>query len=75
MIPPKSHPKYRQLVTGELSPEFKLFAFSMCVSRNKRFVEHEGKTSASIAIAIDDVYAFLEKYERTVETDLKSIFE
>jgi len=74
MIPPKTHPRYRQLVTGELSPSFQAFAFSMCVSRNRRQVEHEGKSPDSIAAAIDDIHAFLAKFESVLEPDMKSIF-
>ena len=75
MVPPKTHPRYRQLVTGEFSPSFQAFAFSMCVSRNKRQVEHEGKSPASISTAIEDIYAFVVKFEAVLEADLKAIFQ
>jgi hypothetical protein len=74
MIPTKNHPRIRQLVLGEISPSFEAFAFSMCVSRNRRQVEMEGKAPAAVEKAVSDVHEFMSKYESVLAADLKSIF-
>jgi hypothetical protein len=74
MLPPKSHPRLRQLVTGEYSYSFQVFAGSMCVSRNLREVQKSSGSPEAVAAAIDDVYAFFTKFESVLAADLKAIF-
>jgi hypothetical protein len=74
MIPPKSHPRFKQLVTGEFSHSFQVFAGSMCISRNLREVQKSGGSPQAVAAAIDDVYAFFVKFESVLAADLKAIF-
>jgi hypothetical protein len=74
MVPAINHPRYRQLVTGELTFQFQAYAMSMCVSRNIRMVEKEGKSPTAIKKAIDDVYAFIVKYESVLQADIAAIF-
>lgn len=74
MIPPKSHPRYRQLVTGEFTHPFKAFAGSMCVSQNLRSVKNSGGSPESIEAAVNDVYAFFVRFESTLVDDIKAIF-
>lgn len=74
MIPAKSHPRLKQLVTGEYNHSFKSFAGSMCISRNQRAVRMAGGSPEAVASAIDDVYAFLTKHEQALDDDIKAIF-
>jgi hypothetical protein len=74
MIPPKSHPRYKQLVTGEFTHSFQVFAGSMCVSRNSRNVQASGGSPEAVAAAVEDVYAFFVKFESVLTADIKAIF-
>jgi hypothetical protein len=74
MLPGKIHPRYRQLVTGKFEHQFQVLAGGLCVSRNLRAVKLAGESADSISAAIDDVYAFFSKYEKTLEPDIKVIF-
>ena len=74
MIPPKTDPKWGQLVRGELQHPFKALVGAMCVSRIVRFVEKEGATPEVIEMAIDDIHAFFTKLEVALADDIKAIF-
>lgn len=74
MLPPKSDPKWQQLVCGELNHPFKAFVGAMCVSRIVRFVQKEGTTPEAIELAIDDIHTFFSKLEVALTDDIKVIF-
>jgi len=74
MIPPKSHPRFRQLVTGELNHSFKSISTSMFGTLLVRRVQAANQAPAAIIAAIDEVAVFFDKYESIVSDDLKSIF-
>ena len=46
----------------------------MCVSRNVREVERNGKSQAAVRAAIEDVHAFLVKFEHVLQEDISAIF-
>lgn len=74
MVPPKSHPRYKELVTGQFSHSFRLLPAGMCVARNLRAVRLEGGGSELLQNAIEDVHTFFSKYEPIMTDDLKAIF-
>jgi CheY-like chemotaxis protein len=74
MVPPKTHPRFKQLVTGEFTYSFRALAGSMCVSRNQREVRRSGKDEKAVAAAIDDVHAFFVKFEKALAADIDAIF-
>lgn len=74
MMPPKSHPRWKQLVTGDLKHPFKALSGAMCVSRIVRFVQKEGATPEAIELAISDLQEFFSKLEGPLAEDLKEIF-
>lgn len=74
MIPDKSHPRFRQLVTEEYAHSFQNFTAGMCVSRNQRLVREAGRTPESILNATETVHGFFVKYEELFAADLKIIF-
>lgn len=74
MVPPKTHKRFRQLVTGEFTHSFRLLPAGMCVARNLRAVRLDGSGSSLVDTAIDDVHAFFTKYEAIMGDDLKAIF-
>ncbi len=74
MVPEKSHPLYRQLVTGESSHAFQVFSANMCISNNQRKVRASGNDPAVIEEAVNDLHAFFVKFESVFGDELKKFF-
>jgi hypothetical protein len=74
MVPPKSHPRYRQLVTGEYSHSFKSVSTSMLVSLHIRRVQASQKNPEAIAAGVEAISVFFSKYEDLLTDDLNAIF-
>lgn len=74
MIPPKTHPRWAQLASGELKHSFRALSGAMCVSRIVRFVQKEGASSEVIELAVNDLHEFFSKLEDSLAPDLKEIF-
>lgn len=74
MIPPKSDPRWKQLLTGDLQHSFAAASAAMCVSRNRRRLLQDSSAEA-VQKGVDDVHAFFSKFESIVADDLKAIFE
>ena len=74
MIPPKDHPTWRLLVTGERVHSFKALSAAMCVARIVRFVQKEGGSPEAVELAVDDLHAFFRKLESLLADDIKAIF-
>lgn len=74
MIPPKHHPTWKALVTGERVHSFKALSAAMCVSRIVRFVQKEGGSRAAVELAVEDLHAFFAKLEATLGEDLRALF-
>lgn len=75
MVPDKSHPRYRELVTGQFEHTFQVFSANMCISNNQRKVRAANSSPQSIAEAISDLHAFFSKFESVFADELKLIFK
>jgi hypothetical protein len=71
MIPPKSDPCWKALVTGQLQHQFKLASLAMCIARNQRQVK---QNPAAADQGIEDIYSFCSKFEKLVESELQTAF-
>lgn len=74
MVPPVTHPIWRQLVTGERSHAFHSLSAAMCTARIIRFVHREGGREDAIALGVGDLHAFFCKCEPTLAEDLQALF-
>jgi hypothetical protein len=74
MIPPKSHPTWKELVKGQRRHQFKALSAAMCVSRIVRFVQKEGASPAAVELAVEDLHAFFAKLEGMLGEDLEALF-
>lgn len=74
MVPPVSHPVWRQLVTGERVHQFEAVSASMCTARIIRFVRREGGSPAAVELGIRDLHAFFTKCEAVLASDIRRLF-
>lgn len=74
MVPPITHPVWRELVIGERTYAFHAISAAMCTARIIRFVTHEGSTEDAIALGIRDLHAFFTKCEPALMEDLQALF-
>jgi len=73
MIPPKSDPRWAALLKGEINYRFSSAAASMlffCLRSKMR----ADSSPATLQQCIDEAHVFLTKYERTLQPDIKAIF-
>jgi hypothetical protein len=75
MIPGKTNIQWRNLLTGKIKHEFKLFSAGMCVNRNIRDVEKSNYNEDVIQNSIHEVYTFFCKYENILTDDIKVLFK
>jgi len=74
MLPPKSNPKWKELVCGKLHKlSFTFLATKFFVTRVTGVAKND-PSPETIARLIDEAYAFFEKNERLVEKDILAIF-
>ena len=73
MIPSKTDPRWKKLVTGELDHQFKMTAAGMCVSRNQRMYKRES-TDTVMTSAVENLHEFFTKFEKIAEDDIKALF-
>ena len=73
MIPPKSHPIWKLLVTNRISHDFKLVTGSMLVETLVRKVQRDNSPE-TIESCIDDAHEFFEDFEDVFHEDIKDIF-
>ncbi len=71
MMPDKSDSRWKALVQGKISHNFAFVAAGLCVSRNQRALRMNMTDEAK---AVDDVYAFFEKYQKVLSGDITAIF-
>jgi len=74
MIPPKTDPRWKNLIEGNIQHTFKLVSAGMCLARNQRHV-HLNPNPETLQAAIDEVHAFFTKYENLLAEDLPVIFK
>jgi len=72
MIPPKTAPCWKALLTGQTPAKFKMAALAMCVARNQRQALQD---PASLDKCVDEVHLFCTKFERLVEQELNVVFD
>jgi len=71
MLPPKNDQRWKDLLTGKITHQFKAFSAGMCISRLCREVK---KDPANMPMALDEIYAFFVKYEAIATEDITAIF-
>ena len=73
MLPPKTHPRWRELVLGKVRVRFSLLATQFFVTR----VNGRAKIDPSpenIERLIDEAYSFFSKNEKFAKNDVFAIF-
>jgi hypothetical protein len=73
MVPPKTHPTWAALLQGRLEHKFGNAAASMLLFQLKSDLRKDSSLSAQDR-ATNTMHAFFTKYERTLQTDIKAIF-
>jgi hypothetical protein len=71
MVPPSTHSMWAKLITGDVSYKFRQASASMLFFNLQR--EYK-KSPANLNQLIQQARAFFEKYERTLQSDIQSIF-
>ena len=74
MIPEKTDPRWKDIVEGKISREFKAVAAGLCVSRNQRAYRLD-RSPETMSKCIDELIAFFTRYESISQDDLKALFE
>jgi len=73
MIPPKTDPRWVPLLKGEINHRFSSAAASMLFFGLRTKLKTDG-SAAALQQAIEEAHGFLAKYERTLQPDIRSIF-
>ena len=73
MIPPKPDPRWAALVKGEINHRFSSAAASMLFFGLRSKLKFDS-SAATVEQCTDEAWAFLAKYERTLQQDIKAIF-
>jgi hypothetical protein len=71
MLPAASHPKWAQLVKGEVSYNYKFLALKIALTRYQQKVKFD---SAQLQPAINELVDFFKKNENLLADDIKTIF-
>jgi hypothetical protein len=73
MIPPKTDPKWAALLRGDINYRFSSASASMLFFCLRAKVKSDS-SAAVLEECIDQAHVFLTKYERTLQQDIKGIF-
>jgi hypothetical protein len=73
MIPPKTDPKWATLLKGDVSYRFSSAAASMLFFCLRAKVK-SNNSATTLQQCADEAHAFFTKYERTLQQDIKAIF-
>lgn len=75
MLPPKTHPRWKDLVRGKLKKDITLhfLATQFFLTRVIGIAARDPSPGRTAAL-IDEAYAFFEKNEKLVKTDIVAIF-
>ena len=74
LLPPKNHPKWRELVCGKLkNAPLKFIATKFFIARLTGLARNDSSPE-TISRLIDEAHAFFLKNERLVEKDIVAIF-
>ncbi len=71
MIPDKTRPEWRFLVTGYKQYKLTNYVLQMKVYQAIKNIKNNKKT---VQTAIDEIHSLCEKYELAVKNDMKTIF-
>jgi hypothetical protein len=71
MLPAASHPKWAQLVKGEVSYNYKFLALKIALTRYQQKVKFD---SSQLQPAINELVEFFKKNENLLADDIKTIF-
>jgi len=75
MLPPKSHPRWKDLVRGKLQKNLSLhFLATQFFLTRVIGVAKRDPTPQRIMALVDEAYAFFEKNEKLVKRDIVAIF-
>lgn len=73
MMPPKTHPKWKQLVQGQVPIQIQFLAFNALTKTLSVRCKLDA-SPANIDACVDRLYEFAQKYESTLANDFKKIF-
>ena len=73
MVPDKNDSRWKQIVKGELSREYKTVAAGLCVARNQRAYRMDS-SPATMDKCVDELVAFFTRYEKLAAEDLAGLF-
>lgn len=73
MLPPKSHPRWKELVCGKTRVNFSLLATKFFMARVTGAARND-PSPENISRLIDEAYSFLSKNEKFALKDIESIF-
>lgn len=71
MLPAATHPKWAQLVKGEVSYNYKFLALKIALTRYQQKVKFN---DAELQPAINELFEFFKKNESLLADDIKTIF-
>lgn len=74
MIPPRTHPAWRTLISQEEHQNFKFLALKFLMNRLRGRLAMDD-SPAALDTCVGELHAFAVKHERFVEADLKPVFE
>lgn len=72
MVPPKSHPVLRALVTGEAKPDLQCLALKILLGRLQMTTRFD-PSEANVTAQISALHEFFEKNESLAQRDLRAI--
>lgn len=72
-MPPKTHPKWADLVLGRINHKFSKAAASMLLFQLRCDLKQDA-SPAALQRAVDQLHAFCEKYQGMLRDDLHAIF-
>jgi len=73
MLPPKTHPKWKELVCGKLKVSFTLLATKFFVTRVTGRAKID-PSAENVERLIDEAFAFFKKNEKLAQKDIFAIF-
>jgi hypothetical protein len=73
MIPPKTDPRWASLLKGDINHRFSSAAASMLFFCLRSRLKAES-SAAAMEQAVEEARTFFLKYERTLEPDIRTIF-
>ena len=74
MIPDKTDERWKDIVEGKISKNFKTVAAGLCVSRNQRAYRMD-QSPEVMSKCIDELVSFFTKYENISQDDLRDLFK